>query len=316
MSTNPLVTVGVLSYNSASTILETLDSIASQTYHNIELIVSDDCSKDNTVEIAREWLTLHKSRFVRTELLTVDKNTGIASNANRIVCNAKGKFIKPIAADDILMPNCIEDNVVFVNKNPEVKILFSFIKCFSISNGRYIEKGLLPRECYLSSFNKSAKEQLIDLYIECFPPAPSFFIDCILAKENPYSDKYKNMEDYPQWIKLTQKGYKLHFMNKETVAYRIGESVSRAKKEQLYDIPHKETEYAFQDSIRAERLKYHPEIVRRQDFERKVFYFFTTHLKNKKNIFTLLIKNLLIRTHNFILKIYNYFTLYISTFNK
>lgn len=70
---DPLVSVSIITYNSSSTILETLDSIYSQSYQNIELIVSDDCSTDNTVEICKKWIDEHKDRFVRVELLTVEK---------------------------------------------------------------------------------------------------------------------------------------------------------------------------------------------------------------------------------------------------
>lgn len=72
-STTPLVSVAVVTYNSSKTVLETLDSIYNQTYPNLELIVSDDCSPDNTVEICREWIAGHSRRFIRTELLTVEK---------------------------------------------------------------------------------------------------------------------------------------------------------------------------------------------------------------------------------------------------
>lgn len=53
---NPLVSIQVVTYNAAKTILETLESIKAQTYPPIELIISDDCSRDNTVEICREWV--------------------------------------------------------------------------------------------------------------------------------------------------------------------------------------------------------------------------------------------------------------------
>lgn len=58
MIKNPLVSVIVITYNSSKYVLETLNSVAAQTYDNIELIISDDCSKDNTVEICRNWLKM------------------------------------------------------------------------------------------------------------------------------------------------------------------------------------------------------------------------------------------------------------------
>ena len=101
---NKLVSVRVVSYNSAQTILDTLESIRKQTYQNIELIVSDDCSKDNTVELVYNWLEANKSRFVRTELITVPFNTGTSANVNRSIKACHGEWIKGIAADDILFP--------------------------------------------------------------------------------------------------------------------------------------------------------------------------------------------------------------------
>jgi alpha-1,3-rhamnosyltransferase len=79
----PLVSVRVITYNSSKTVIETLDSIYNQTYPNIELIISDDCSKDDTVAICREWVNQHKERFARTEILTVPQNTGVSANINR-----------------------------------------------------------------------------------------------------------------------------------------------------------------------------------------------------------------------------------------
>ncbi|MDR0890977.1 MAG: glycosyltransferase [Endomicrobium sp.] len=55
MENNPLVSVCVITYNSSKYVLETLESIKTQTYQNIELIVSDDCSTDDTVEVCENY---------------------------------------------------------------------------------------------------------------------------------------------------------------------------------------------------------------------------------------------------------------------
>ena len=117
----PLVSVPVITYNSAKTVIETLDSIKAQTYQNLELIVSDDCSTDNTVEVCQKWIEENKSRFVRTEVVTVEKNTGVAGNLNRAEAACRGEWIKPIAGDDVLLPNCIQDCIDYVAEHPETK---------------------------------------------------------------------------------------------------------------------------------------------------------------------------------------------------
>ena len=99
----PLVSIIVITYNSSKYVLETLESAKAQTYQNIELIVSDDCSIDNTVEICKEWIEKDKERFVRTELITAEKNTGIPANCNRGVKAAQGEWVKLIAGDDMII---------------------------------------------------------------------------------------------------------------------------------------------------------------------------------------------------------------------
>ena len=97
---SPLVSIVIITYNSSTTIVETLDSVKRQTYSNIELIVSDDCSADNTVEVVKGWMERNKSRFVRAKLIESDVNTGVAVNLNRGNKDARGIWLKSIAGDD------------------------------------------------------------------------------------------------------------------------------------------------------------------------------------------------------------------------
>jgi len=113
----PLVSVRVLTYNSSKYIAETLDSVYRQTYDNIELVISDDCSKDDTVEICREWLDTHKSRFSQVVFLTSPVNTGVCANSKRSMDATTGEWIKGLGGDDLLIPNAIEDYLTFAVAN-------------------------------------------------------------------------------------------------------------------------------------------------------------------------------------------------------
>jgi len=73
-----LVSLVVVTYNSACFVAEALESVRVQTWNEIELIITDDNSSDDTVEVCRQWLNANSSRFIRTELLTSEVNTGVS----------------------------------------------------------------------------------------------------------------------------------------------------------------------------------------------------------------------------------------------
>ena len=122
---NPLVSIPIVTYNSATYIIETLESVKNQTYQNIELIVSDDCSTDDTVAKCREWIEINKERFGRAEVLTAERNTGVSTNLNRAEAACKGEWVKFLDGDDLLLPTCVEDYIEYVSAHPEIIYLFS-----------------------------------------------------------------------------------------------------------------------------------------------------------------------------------------------
>ena len=153
----PLVSIAVVTYNSSKTVLETLDSIKEQTYPNIELIISDDCSKDNTVELCRGWVEKNKGRFVRVEILTVETNTGVSANFNRADAASRGEWGKPIAGDDLLLPNAIQEYVNYIIVHPDVVYVFANGKCFG-SNEEYTRR--IAQEFTMDFFKWDKQKQL------------------------------------------------------------------------------------------------------------------------------------------------------------
>ena len=121
----PLVSIVVVTYNSSQFVQETLDSIKEQTYKNIELIISDDCSKDDTIKICEEWLKENRCRFTNCQILTSLKNTGVVANCNRGYQASTGMWIKDVAGDDALYPEAIEKFIQFTIKNPQARIIHS-----------------------------------------------------------------------------------------------------------------------------------------------------------------------------------------------
>lgn len=138
----PLVTVGVIAYNSGKTIVETLESVRNQTYplSNIELLIADDCSPDDTVKIAEKWLEKFGGLFENARILTSSSNQGIAHNMNQALRAAKGEYFKCIAADDLLMDTCIAEYVDYMTQYPDVTAMFARVRPFGTDNQDYAQQ--------------------------------------------------------------------------------------------------------------------------------------------------------------------------------
>jgi glycosyltransferase involved in cell wall biosynthesis len=219
---NPLVSIVVITFNSAKYVLETLESIQAQKYQNIELIIADDCSKDNTIAICGNWMNENKARFVRTELIIVPANTGIPSNCNRGVKAAQGDWVKLIAGDDLLLKTCIQKNVAFVLYN-KCEVVFSKRITFKgdAKNPNVLE---ISRE---SIFNEPAltathQYQLTLRSVGC-PPNTLFYSKRMLNAVGYFDEAFKLIEDWPMNIRMTKAGYKIYYMPEETFLYRVNE---------------------------------------------------------------------------------------------
>ncbi len=221
----PLVSVPVITYNSSGTIVETLDSIKNQTYRNIELIISDDCSTDNTVAICKDWIEKNKYRFIHTELIIVEKNTGVSANLNRAEARCHGDWIKGIAGDDILMPACIEEFIKYVGIHPSSHCIFSKMEGFGRSQE---EVDDYMNRCFdYSFFTLTASQQYHRLVFNgnCVPAPAAFYSKEIVTSNICSNDERIPMiEDYPKWMNLTKSGVQLQFIDKILIRYRLSEN--------------------------------------------------------------------------------------------
>jgi len=113
---NPLISIGMPVYNGALFLRQALDSLCSQTFTDIELIISDNASTDDTESICREYA--RNDQRIRYDRVT--ENQGSVTNFNRLVGLARGKYFKWAAADDICLPTYLESTLGVLESNPEV----------------------------------------------------------------------------------------------------------------------------------------------------------------------------------------------------
>lgn len=103
MPINPLVTIVCLCYNHELYLEKALNSVIKQDYNNIEIIIIDDFSSDNSVQKIQAWRSQHSN----TSFIKNEQNLGNTTSFNQALQIAKGEFIMDFATDDMLLPNAI-----------------------------------------------------------------------------------------------------------------------------------------------------------------------------------------------------------------
>jgi len=222
---DPLVSIIVITYNSAEFVLETLESTKSQTYQDIELVVSDDCSPDTTIEICRQWIEKNKKRFIRTEIITTDKNAGIPANCNRGVRAARGEWIKLIAGDDMFEPTAIESAVDYINKNSFVEVFDSKVSYYNrdFSNLMLIFNEESP-DFYQEGISSDTQLRILANNLNrdrIISTLGVFLKRDLINRLGGFDEDYPLLEDTPMWVKILKSGVKFYFLDSFTMKYRI-----------------------------------------------------------------------------------------------
>lgn len=222
MNPDPLISIGIISFNNESYIGACIESCLSQTYKNIEIIIADDASTDNSVQIIKEYALLYPSKIT---LITSQENYGIATNLNNAIKASKGEWFKPIACDDVLFDDCVENYMKEIFKrNLTSGILFSKMHYLGLSSKKNISTEM-PEIFKLDPYKK-IKSILIDNTL----PSPTAFCNMNTLYELGLSDEnYAFLEDYPLWLKAILNNVNLEFVDIVSVKYRHHDSISNPR---------------------------------------------------------------------------------------
>lgn len=142
----PLVSICIPCYNGADHIRPAIESALNQTYDNVEIIIADDYSTDDTFSILLEY------KDSRIKLLRNKKNYGFAGNWNNVISLASGDFIKILPQDDVIEVDCIERQVKALQIDGEFKsFAFSSRSILSPSGNKLFSRGRnsFPQMTYL-----------------------------------------------------------------------------------------------------------------------------------------------------------------------
>lgn len=123
----PKVSVIIPSYNSALFLDEAITSVLNQTFADLELIIHDDCSTDNTDEVVKKYLSDPRVSYYKNAT-----NLGLAGNWNKALAYAKGEYIKFLMSDDKFHLQLLEKFVPIMDENPGVSLVTSYREEFGL----------------------------------------------------------------------------------------------------------------------------------------------------------------------------------------
>lgn len=182
------VTVNISLYNYEKYIEECLESVKAQTIENLNLIVVDDCSKDNSVKITKEWLEHNKDRFVECLLLQNKQNSGLAHTRNTALAHTKTNYVFILDADNLLYPRCLT-RLLSALKNCDASFSYCYLEEFGSETGIRNKKPWDPE--------KLAQVNPIDAMV--------LHRKNILEKVGGYSIMpVMGWEDYDLWFKIAR----------------------------------------------------------------------------------------------------------------
>lgn len=213
----PLVSIGIPNYNYSRYIATTLNSVASQTYPNIELIIIDDCSTDNSVAVIEEWITKYQGSF-KINFIKNLINQGLTKVCNQVLHEAGGKYFQTLDADDLLLPGKIEQQVRLLEGKINTAFIYSNIGVID-ENGNMINADYLGRIGY--NKDKMPEGNIFEKLFEFnFIPLPSVLINTAFAKSVGGFDSTLQVQDYYLWLKLSEQ-YDTIYLAESTALYRV-----------------------------------------------------------------------------------------------
>lgn len=218
----PLVSIVIPCYNHQQFVHDSIQSVINQSYKNIELIIIDDGSKDDSVVKIREMVELCANRFVRFEFRS-RPNKGLSATLNEALEWCQGKYYSAIASDDQMLIRKTEIQVDYLESNDEIVAVFGGVKLIDENN---IELKEWLTEEKICSF-----EEIIMHEHKLYAPTQMLRLDAVKGVDGYNSDVF--IEDWYMWLKLSQNG-KIACISDLLALYRKHDSNSSDNFEKIH----------------------------------------------------------------------------------
>lgn len=273
---SPLVSIFCLSYNQANFIKESLDSISSQTYTNYEILICDDNSKDNSVEVIEQWIS--ENLTLSISFVKHLENKGICKSLNELLSLCKGKYIQMLALDDILLPNKLQNHKSILENSSESQVMVFTDSYIIDEHSQLYENTFIPFHYHFlemktgNFYDRISKDNFI--------PAMSCLLKTEIIKNEGGWDENLTFEDYDMWLRLSKK-FDFIYHNEKSCQYRLHSNNTHKKRDlidySLFDIYSKHYNNPLLHGKTLEIIEQHYEL---NNLENKHIDYLRLHCKN------------------------------------
>ncbi len=210
----PLVSVIIPAYNHEAYIEECLDSVFNQTFHDFEIVITDDGSTDRTVEKIKRFTD------PRIKLFRHKKNQGACVAANNCLLNAQGQYIAMLSSDDAWKPEKLAIQVDYLESHPEIYAVFSKITWIDeqskpINTPDFYYKDVFDVE------NRSRFEWLHHFFFigNCLCHPSSLIHREVYGEVGLLNPCMANLPDFDLWVRLCLR-YEIHILDQKLINFR------------------------------------------------------------------------------------------------
>ncbi|MFZ1072553.1 MAG: glycosyltransferase [Verrucomicrobiia bacterium] len=226
----PLVSAIVICYNHARFVTECLESVKAQRYPNLELIVHDDASSDNSVAVIQAWLARCD---IPNRLMVQKQNQGVCRSLNHALSHASGKYVSGIAADDVWLPGKLLKQVELMERLPD-KVGVVYSDALQMDEG-----GKLLQETFIQAHRRfdSMPEGNIHnaLWEGNFIPSMTTLVRRACYSQTGLFDETLFYEDWDMLLRLSR-WFDFVYSPEISAKYRfVATSMARSQKARMLD---------------------------------------------------------------------------------